>query len=61
VQCHILSFEGHDPYAQAGGIATRISGLSACLVEAGIETHLWFVGASDLPGNEISRGAHLHR
>jgi glycosyltransferase involved in cell wall biosynthesis len=61
VQCHILSFEGPDPYAQAGGIASRINGLSSGLVDAGIETHLWFVGDPNLPGHEINRGVHLHR
>ena len=44
-QFHILSFEGPDGYARAGGIASRITGLSEALAEAGLETHLWFVGA----------------
>jgi hypothetical protein len=61
VQCHILSFEGPDPYAQAGGVASRINGLSIGLVDAGVETHLWFVGDPNLPGHEVSRGVHLHR
>ena len=61
MQCHILSFEGPDPYAQAGGIASRINGLSIGLVNAGVDTHLWFVGDPNLPGHEISRGVHLHR
>jgi hypothetical protein len=43
-QFHILSFEGPDPYARAGGIATRITGLARALAGAGHETHLWFVG-----------------
>ena len=61
MQCHILSFEGPDPYAQAGGVASLISGLSTGLVDAGVETHLWFVGDPNLPGDETSRGVHLHR
>ena len=61
MQCHILSFEGPDPYAQAGGVASRINGLSTGLVDAGVETHLWFVGDPNLPGHEVRRGVHLHR
>jgi glycosyltransferase involved in cell wall biosynthesis len=54
-QFHILSFEGPDGYARAGGIASRITGLSEALAEAGFETHLWFVGDPHLPGH-VSRG-----
>jgi hypothetical protein len=32
VQFHILSFEGPDPYARAGGIASGVTGLSQALV-----------------------------
>ncbi len=60
-QCHILAFEGPDPYARAGGIASRISGLAWALAESGFETHLWFVGDPDLPGYEICQQLHLHR
>jgi hypothetical protein len=35
MQIHILSFEGPDGYARAGGIASRITGLSESLAEAG--------------------------
>src|SRR5215510_1502851 len=59
--CHILAFEGPDPYARAGGIASRISGLAWALAENGFETHLWFVGDPDLPGYEIQQQLHLHR
>lgn len=51
-QFHILSFEGPDPYARAGGIASRVCGLAEALAEAGRETHLWFVGAPELPAGE---------
>jgi hypothetical protein len=27
MQFHVLSFEGYDPYACAGGLASRINGL----------------------------------
>lgn len=60
-QVHILSFEGPDPYARAGGIASRIVGLAQALAENGFETHLWFVGDPDLPGNEMRQQLWLHR
>jgi glycosyltransferase involved in cell wall biosynthesis len=60
-QFHLLSFEGPDPYSRAGGIATRISGLSEALAEAGFDTHLWFVGDPHLPGVEASGSLILHR
>jgi hypothetical protein len=58
---HILSFEGLDAYARAGGIASRVTGLSRALADAGYETHLWFVGDPDLPGHESQGHLHLHR
>ena len=61
VQFHVLSFEGPDSYARAGGIASRISGLTENLAQMGFETHLWFVGDPDLPGHEISGRLWLHR
>lgn len=60
-QFHILSFEGPDGYARAGGIASRITGLSEALAEAGFETHLWFVGDPHLPGHESRGQLALHR
>lgn len=60
-QFHVVSFEGPDVYARAGGIATRISGLCEALAELGFETHLWFVGDPDLPGHEQHGQLHLHR
>ena len=61
MQIHLLSFEGPDPYAQAGGLGTRINGLTDTLVEQGHQVHLWFVGDPDLPGHEERDGLHLHR
>jgi glycosyltransferase involved in cell wall biosynthesis len=61
VQFHVLSFEGPDAYSRAGGLATRVCGLSETLAEAGFEAHLWFVGAPDLPGHETRGRLHLHR
>jgi len=61
VQFHILSFEGPDAYSRAGGLASRIIGLSETLAELGHETHLWFVGDPGEPGTEVRGNLHLHR
>jgi hypothetical protein len=61
IQFHILSFEGPDGYARAGGIASRITGLSEALADAGFDTHLWFVGDPDRPGHENSELLWRHR
>jgi glycosyltransferase involved in cell wall biosynthesis len=61
VQFHILSFEGPDDYARAGGIASRVTGLSQTLAAAGYETHLWFIGDPELPGHETQGLLYLHR
>jgi glycosyltransferase involved in cell wall biosynthesis len=61
MQFHILSFEGPDPYARAGGIASRIEGLSGTLADLGFDTHLWFVGDPGLPGHESRGPLTLHR
>jgi len=61
LQFHILSFEGPDGYARAGGIASRITGLSEALAQAGFEIHLWFVGAPELSGHENRGRLSLHR
>jgi glycosyltransferase involved in cell wall biosynthesis len=61
IQFHVLSFEGPDPYARAGGLATRVEGLSETLGQLGFETHLWFIGDPAEPGNERRNGVNLHR
>lgn len=61
MQFHVLSFEGPDGYARAGGIASRIDGLTRALAELGYETHLWFVGDPERPGHEVEGTLHLHR
>ena len=48
----ILSFEGPDRYAQAGGLGVRVTGLAAALAERGHPTDLVFVGDPSLPGVE---------
>lgn len=60
-QFHLLSFEGPDDYARAGGIATRVSGLARALADSGFDTHLWFVGDPDLPAHERRGRLTLHR
>ena len=61
MQFHVLSFEGVDSYSRAGGLATRVEGLTDTLASLGFETHLWFVGDPDLPGHERRGDLHLHR
>jgi glycosyltransferase involved in cell wall biosynthesis len=61
IEFHILSFEGPDAYARAGGIASRINGLMHALAREGFETHLWFVGDPNLPAVEQVGGLTLHR
>jgi len=61
MQFHVLSFEGPDAYARAGGLATRVQGLVDALAAGGCDTHLWFVGEPDLPGHEARGSLHLHR
>jgi hypothetical protein len=61
MQFHLLSFEGPDDYARAGGIATRVTGLAQALADAGFETHLWFIGDPDQPGHESHDQLHRHR
>jgi glycosyltransferase involved in cell wall biosynthesis len=60
-QFHLLSFEGPDAYARAGGIATRVTGLAHALAGVGGKTHLWFVGDPELPGSEDHGLVRLHR
>jgi glycosyltransferase involved in cell wall biosynthesis len=60
-QVHVLSFEGPDDYSRAGGIASRVTGLTESLSELGFDTHLWFVGSPALPGYECRGHLKLHR
>jgi glycosyltransferase involved in cell wall biosynthesis len=56
----VLSFEGPDLYSQAGGLGVRVKGLSRALAKRGYDTHLYFVGDPDLPGEETLEGGRLH-
>ena len=59
---HLVSFEGPDPYSRAGGLASRMDGLSRALTGLGFETHLWFVGDPDQPAAQRTADVlHLHR
>jgi glycosyltransferase involved in cell wall biosynthesis len=59
----LLAFEGPDVYSQAGGLGVREKELSRVLAGLGYETHLFFIGDPDLPGEEtqLSGRLHLHR
>ena len=56
----ILSFEGPDVYSQAGGLGVRVTGLSRALAKLGYQTHLYFCGDPDLPGEETHEAGRLH-
>ena len=55
----VVSFEGPDPYSQAGGLGVRVSGLVETLADIDYETHLFFIGDPALPGEECVRGGRL--
>jgi hypothetical protein len=59
----LLSFEGPDPYSNAGGLGARITDLSKSLASLGHETHLFFIGDPSRPGYESRQAGllHLHR
>ena len=59
----VLSFEGPDGYARAGGLGVRVTELSRALADAGYPVHLVFVGDPALPGHEelIEGRLTLHR
>ncbi len=55
----IISFEGPDPYARAGGLGVRVTHLADTLAQRGHETHLFFVGAPDAPPTSTYHGGLL--
>src|SRR5579864_2906803 len=59
----VLSFEGPDVYARAGGLGVRVTELSRALADAGYDVHVVFVGDPALPGHEtlIDGRLTLHR
>ncbi len=56
----LLSFEGPDPYALAGGLGVRMKELSRALADRGYETHLFFLGDPDRPATEQLKDGRLH-
>ncbi|MBI2216943.1 MAG: glycosyltransferase family 4 protein [Candidatus Rokubacteria bacterium] len=58
----LISFEGPDRYATAGGLGVRVAWLSRTLAAAGLDTHVVFVGEPAAPGYESPKPRlHLHR
>ena len=57
----LVSFEGTDRYSQAGGLGVRVTGLADSLSQSGHETHLFFIGDPQLPGEERRGRLTLHR
>ncbi len=55
----LLSFEGPDLYAMAGGLGVRISQLARTLAAKGFPTHLFFIGDPKLPGQEVREDGRL--
>jgi glycosyltransferase involved in cell wall biosynthesis len=58
----LLSFEGPDQYAMAGGLGVRMKELALELARQGFPTHLVFIGDPDLPAVESrTENLTLHR
>lgn len=55
----LLSFEGPDRYAMAGGLGVRTAELARALAEKGYRTHVVFVGDPWKPATETSMGGRL--
>jgi glycosyltransferase involved in cell wall biosynthesis len=55
----LVSFEGPDPYSQAGGLGVRMAGLAHALVDLDYETHQFFIGDPDLPPVQVRDDGRL--
>jgi glycosyltransferase involved in cell wall biosynthesis len=55
----LVSFEGPDRYSQAGGLGVRVAGLADSLAALEYETHLFFIGDPDAPGEERTGNGRL--
>lgn len=55
----LLSFEGPDLYALAGGLGVRIAQLARTLARKHFYTHLFFIGDPRLPGEEFTEDGYL--
>lgn len=60
VEFVLISFEGPDPYSQAGGLGVRVTNIAKCLASQGYPTHLIFIGSPDLPSHEVQYDGRLH-
>lgn len=56
----VLSFEGPDAYARAGGLSSRVTELTQALATKGYQTHLYFVGDPEHSTHEERRDGRLH-
>lgn len=56
----LLSFEGPDAYARAGGLGSRVTELSQALADNGYETHIFFVGDPEFSAHEERFDGRLH-
>ncbi|NMP24140.1 glycosyltransferase family 4 protein [Sulfobacillus sp. DSM 109850] len=56
-----VAFEGPDPYAQAGGLGVRMTGLVRALASRGFRVHFFFIGDPALPGVETEGSLTLYR
>jgi len=58
----ILSFEGPDRYSFVGGLGVRVTELAAALGDAGFQTHFFFIGDPDKPGqDDFGKNVRLYR
>lgn len=55
----IISFEGPDRYATAGGLGVRVNHLARTLAGCGFDTHFLFVGEPSAPGLETQMDGRL--
>lgn len=56
-----VAFEGPDPYAQAGGLGVRMTGLTRALARRGFPVHFFFVGDPERPAVERDGSLTLYR
>ena len=55
----VLALEGPDPYALAGGLGVRVSGLVEAMAGLGVETHLIFLGDPAAAATEVRADGSL--
>lgn len=57
----MVAFEGPDPYAQAGGLGVRMTGLARSLANRGFRVHFFFIGDPNLSSREDEGSLTLYR